>query len=67
MPRVDRLDLLSGLRLDSGRLWGDAAEAFQFEDAKAILEGREPPYHFLTRARGGSKTTDLAGCAEFSC
>ena len=60
---VDRLDLLAGLVLDSGRLWGDSAAGFQWEDAKAILGGREPPFHFLTRARGGSKTTDLAAMA----
>ena len=60
---VDRLDLLAGLVLDSGRLWGDSATGFQWEDANAVLEVDEPPYHFLTRARGGSKTTDLAGMA----
>ena len=32
-------------------------------DTKAILDDTAPPYHFLTRARGASKTTDLAGVA----
>ena len=35
---------------------------FQRDDALAVLEGRRP-YHFLTRARGASKTTDLAAVA----
>jgi hypothetical protein len=33
-------------------------------DARAVLDpGSATPYHFLTRARGGSKTADLAGMA----
>jgi hypothetical protein len=56
------LDLLRSLRLEDGRRWGDAAFDFQHEDAEAILEGRRP-YNFLTRARGTSKTGDLAGGA----
>lgn len=56
------LELLASLRLEDGRLWGDAALGFQFEDARAVLEG-EQPYNFLTRPRGGSKTTDLAAVA----
>ena len=51
--------------LDVGRAWGDAAYGFQWEDTKAILDESSPPYHFLTRARGSSKTTDLAGFAFF--
>src|SRR5665811_2083479 len=42
--------------------WIEAAYDFQLEDARNVLEGPEP-YHFLTRARGASKTTDLAGAA----
>jgi hypothetical protein len=56
------LDLLSALPLHDGRRWGDVAEPFQLEDAEAVLLG-DQPYAFLTRSRGGSKTTDLAGCA----
>jgi hypothetical protein len=56
------LELFSALPLDNGRRWGDVAREFQIEDAKAVLIG-DRPYAFLTRSRGGSKTTDLAGCA----
>ena len=55
-------DTLSALRIESGERWIDAAEPFQLEDALAVLEG-EAPFHFLTRARGASKTTDLAAVA----
>jgi len=61
--RVDGLDLMAGLVLEDDRRWGEAAERFQWEDAQAVLDPNAVPYHFLTRARGGSKTTDLAGAA----
>ena len=54
------LDVLHSLRIEDGRRWGQAAYAFQREDAEAILRG-EPPFHFLTHARGSSKTGDQAG------
>jgi phage terminase large subunit-like protein len=58
------LDLLYGLKLEDGRRWGEAAADFQRADAEAILEpGDGPPFNFLTRSRGGSKTSDLAGIA----
>ena len=57
-----RLDLLSSLFLEDGRRWGEAAHDFQLADATAVLEG-DRPYHFETRSRGCSKTTDLAGIA----
>lgn len=59
----DALTFLASLVLEDGRLWGDAATERQWKDARALLNpaGRRP-YHFLTRARGWSKTTDLAGC-----
>lgn len=58
----DALDLLAGLVLDDGRTWAAAAERIQWVDARAILDLSNPTrYHFLTRARGRSKTTDLAG------
>ena len=60
---LDALDIMAGLVLEDGRPWGDAAYGFQWEDTKAILDDSSPPYHFLTRARGSSKTTDLAGVA----
>lgn len=55
-------DVLAILPLEDGRRWIDAAHDFQREDALAVLEGPEP-YSFLTRARGSSKTTDLAAVA----
>ena len=55
------LDLLAGLILEDGRAWGEVAADFQVEDAEAIFEDDGPRWHFLTRPRGGSKTTDLAG------
>lgn len=56
------VNLLASLVLEDGRTWGEAATADQWEDAHAILgNGDSRPYHFITRARGYSKTTDLAG------
>jgi phage terminase large subunit-like protein len=55
------LELLCSLVLEDGRRWGAAAAPFQRDDARAILEPASggPLLHFLTRPRGGSKTTDL--------
>lgn len=59
---MNPLDVLSALVLEDGRKWGEAAAPFQWEDARAILDPRsDTPLHFLTRSRGSSKTTDLAG------
>ncbi|HEX3542786.1 MAG TPA: hypothetical protein VHT75_20325 [Acidimicrobiales bacterium] len=57
----ETLEVLSGLILEDGRKWGVAAAPWQQEDARAILEPGpgDPLMHFLTRPRGGSKTTDL--------
>lgn len=55
-------DVLASLRLADGSLWVDAAADWQLADLLAVIEGPEP-YHFLTRARGASKTTDLAAAA----
>jgi hypothetical protein len=59
------LDLLSSLRLENGRRWGEAAEPFQWADARAVLDttADAPLQHFLTRPRGASKTSDLGGIA----
>lgn len=54
------LDLLASLVLEDGQRWGQAADPRQWADASAILDAGEP-MHFLTRPRGASKTTDLAG------
>lgn len=62
--KVEALDLLAALVLEDGSRWGEVAADFQWEDAEAVLTSSGPsPYHFLTRARGGSKTADLAGIA----
>ncbi len=57
------LSLLGALVLEDGRRWADAATDWQLADARAVLEPADdaPRQHFLTRPRGGSKTTDLAG------
>ena len=57
------LALLSALVLEDGSLWGEVAQPFQWEDAEAIISDDGPRFHFLTRGRGSSKTTDLAGVA----
>lgn len=58
------LDLMSALTLEDGRRWGEAAVAWQWSDARAVLDPESAtPYHFLTRSRGGAKTSDLAGMA----
>lgn len=54
--------MLAGLVLEDGRRWGEVAADFQWDDARAVLEG-PAPYNFLTRSRGGSKTADLGGMA----
>ena len=60
---LDGLDLLAGLRMPDENLWGDVAHSFQWEDARAVLDPTGPPFHFLTRSRGSSKTTDLSAVA----
>jgi hypothetical protein len=56
------LDLLASLVLESGSRWGEVAVKTQISDARAILDA-ERPYHYVTRARGYSKTSDLSGIA----
>jgi phage terminase large subunit-like protein len=48
--------------LENGSTWLDLAADWQIADALAILDPDFPQkLHFLTRPRGGSKTSDLAG------
>lgn len=62
--KFEALDLMAALVLEDGSRWGERAAPFQWADARAVLDaGSASPYHFLTRARGGSKTADLAGMA----
>lgn len=65
MPDLDEpaLAILNALVLEDGRAWGNVAARFQREDAEAIFTNSGPRWHYLTRARGGSKSTDLAGIA----
>jgi phage terminase large subunit-like protein len=57
------LELLAALVLEGGSRWGEAAEPWQWDDASAVLDVDGRRRHFLTRPRGGSKTTDLGGIA----
>lgn len=56
-------DLLNSLVLEDGRRWGDAATPWQVADAHAVLNLSGPRFHYLTRPRGASKTTDLGAVA----
>jgi phage terminase large subunit-like protein len=57
----DALALLFSLLLEPELRWGAVAFEFQIHDATAILDlSSRTPYFFLTRARGASKTLDLA-------
>lgn len=62
---MDAFAILCSLVLDDDRLWGDAATDVQLSDANAVING-QVPYHFVTRARGYSKTQDNAGIAAAS-
>lgn len=57
--RLDPWTVLTSLTLESGATWGDTATGVQLTDARAILDGPQP-FHYITRARGYSKSTDLA-------
>jgi hypothetical protein len=60
----DALKLLNLLRLENGDRWGDVAVPQQIADAEAVLDPHsQQRFHFITRARGFSKTTDLGGIA----
>jgi hypothetical protein len=56
-------DLMSALVLEDGRCWGDVAAIFQREDAAAIFNPEGPRWHYETRPRSGSKSTDASGVA----
>jgi len=60
MSRLDAFDLLSGLRDNLGRWWDTATEV-QHADATALLSLDGPRRHWLGRAKGYSKTRDVAG------
>lgn len=54
------LDLMWALNLENGKRWGEVAIDHQKIDAKAIASDDPPYMHFITRPRGGSKSTDIA-------
>lgn len=56
----DVLALVAGLRLEDGSTWGERAEPWQVEDMRAVVDPAGPRWHFCSRARGMSKTTDVA-------
>lgn len=58
----DAMAVLGSLVIADGRRWGEAAVPVQVDDARAVLDpDGSSPYHFVTRARGFSKTDDGAG------
>ena len=59
----EALEVLHGLVLEDGRRWGEAAVSWQRDDGAAVLDVGGPRLHYLTRPRGGSKTSDLAAVA----
>lgn len=59
--RVHPLDVLSALVLENEQLWGRVATDVQWSDARAFFDQTGPRYHYVTRARGYSKTADAAG------
>lgn len=60
MPEA--MDLLDGLRLDTGDRWGQLAVGWQRENARAVLSaGRDDPRLFWHELpKGASKSTDAA-------
>lgn len=60
---MSALDVLGALVLADGRRWGESAEPLQLDDARSVLvpEQDGPRRHWLGRARGRSKTTDVGG------
>ena len=56
------MSIMSQLVLEDGRTWAEAAEPDQVQDAYDVLDlNKKEPYYLFTRARGRSKTSDLAG------
>ena len=56
--------LLGQLVNESGDTWISVAKNWQIDDALAVLDpAHSQKLHFLTRPRGGSKTSDLAAIA----
>lgn len=56
----EAFELLCGLVMPDGRSWGEIATPVQRRDARAVLSAKGPRRHWIGRARGYSKTEDLA-------
>ena len=56
----DAFELLNGLTMPDGTSWGSFATPIQRRDARALLSPQGPRRHWIGRARGYSKTEDLA-------
>lgn len=59
-PTPEAMELLAALPLEDGSAWGERAERFQLDDARAVLTIEGPRRHYFLRGRGMSKTTDVA-------
>src|SRR5690348_10282819 len=59
------LDIVHSLVLDddAGHRWGEVATEDQAQDMEALLSGDGPRRHFWLRARGRSKSTDVAAAS----
>lgn len=57
------LDVVHSLVLESGHRWGELATPEQSEDMAALLGDDGPRRHFWLRARGRSKSTDVAAAS----
>lgn len=60
---IDPRDVVYGCVLENGKRWGEVAADFQRRDLDAFYDADGPRLHFWTRARGGSKTEDVADMA----
>jgi phage terminase large subunit-like protein len=56
----EALGLVAAMVLENGARWGEVATEDQWADVRSILDPAAPPFHYLTRSRGYSKTSDLA-------
>jgi Phage Terminase len=60
---TEPLDLVASMVLDSGARWGEEAVPDQWADMEALLSPGGPRRHYWLRARGRSKSTDVAAAA----
>lgn len=57
---VEAIEVVAGLTLAGARPWAQAATGWQVADMQALLDEVGPRSHYITRPRGGSKSTDMA-------